>query len=408
MITTFSYRAYGETGLEQSGLIEAPNIDDARRQLANAGLLIATLEPVKKSWTELEFGRSNDKVKTKDVAWLARTLASTEQAGLPLFSALGLIQRQRSSDGIGKIVGDVRTRIAEGQTLSSSFRQHESELGDLAVSLVSVGEASGTLGESFAQLASVTEANVRIRRQVKAAMAYPVGVMCLSFFIVGGMLVFVVPTFKTMYAEAGATLPGITQLLITASETLTKPRSLLVVALFVTTVVMMFKSLRQRRGYKIRMDSLKLRMPVVGKLLLKIGVARFSAALSAMLRSGQGVLEALELSARASGNAGLEAATLRARDRVAAGSSLSQAFAPEPLFDGMLPGLIAVGEESGNIDEMLTRYAKIAEEEAETTVGAFASFVEPLLIVFLGLMLGAVVIALYLPMFDIAKVAGNA
>jgi len=405
---TFSYRAYTDTGLEQSGLLQAPDLDDARRQLTSAGLLIAQLDPVKKTWTDFEFSRNKDKVKNKDVAWLARTLASTEQAGLPLFNALSLIQRQRAKDGIGIITGDIRTRIAEGQTLSSSFKQHEDQLGTLAVSLVGVGEASGTLGDSFAQLASVTEANVRIRRQVKAAMAYPVGVMVLSFVIVAGMLVFVVPTFKGMYAEAGATLPAITRLLISVSEAMMTPSKVGLLLLFLATIVMGFKTLKTRPRYRIMMDSFKLKLPVVGNLLLKISIARFAAALSAMLRSGQGVLEALELSAYAAGNAGVEAAVMRARDRVAGGSSLSQGFFPEPLFDGMLPGLIAVGEESGNIDEMLTRYAKIAEEEAETTVGAFASFVEPLLIVVLGVMLGAVVIALYLPMFDIAKVAGNA
>jgi type IV pilus assembly protein PilC len=406
-MTSFAYRAYTHEGDKTTGTLDAADMAEARRLLSENGLLVADVTAERKSLTDRNFsiGRSGGKVKMKDVAWMARTLASTERAGLPLFAALGLVSRQKAGTPLGEMINDIRNQVADGTTLGNAFRTHEDKVGHLACALIEVGERSGTLGESFAQLAHVTEAQVRLRRQLKSAMTYPLAVLFLAGGLFIAMLLFVVPTFEKLFEDAGAELPVLTRALVGMSNTMTDYLWLVLIA--VASLVMIVRTGRHRPSYRSTRDRLLMKLPLMGDLIVKVSTARLSGALAAMLRSGEAMLDAISMSGNAAGNAVMAEAMERIREDVGAGSPLSAAFRREPLIDEMLAGLVQVGEEAGSVDEMLTRYAQIAEEEAESTVEAMTSLIEPMLVVALGGVIGVAVIGLYLPMFDIAQVVAN-
>jgi type IV pilus assembly protein PilC len=345
---------------------------------------------------QLPFG---NKVKPRDVAIFSRQFATMINAGLSLLRALNILEGQTENKKFAEIIGVIRSDVEKGQPLSAAMAKHPKAFNRLYISMLRAGETGGVLDDVLTQLADIVEKQVELKRKIKAALAYPVAVLGLVLLIVTAMLVFVVPTFKKLYADLGGTLPLPTQILLKASSLITTYMWLIVVVAVGATAA--FKRWIGSPSGRAVWDDLKLKMPIFGGLVHKSAMTRFSRTFSVLLGSGVPILEALEITSDTVDNAVVSRAVLRVKEAVQQGQTISGPLTSEEIFPPMVTQMLAVGEETGAVDTMLLKVAEFYEQEVEATVEALTSLLEPLLIVVLGGAVGAMVVALYVPMFKI-------
>jgi type IV pilus assembly protein PilC len=326
-------------------------------------------------------------------------------SGLTLTRALGILEEQTEGPLLRRIITDVRLQVEQGSSLSAALANHSDAFNHLYVSMIRAGEVGGALDETLVRLADTLESTVRLRSKVKSAMAYPVVVLSLIVLIVAGMLLFVVPIFKGMYDDLGGTLPLPTLMLINVSGFMTKFWWLFV-GLIVGGVTM-FRRWKRSDAGSITWDRLKLRAPVFGTLVQKVAISRFARTFSVLSRTGVPVLQALDIVAATAGNALVGQAVNDVQASVKRGESLAGPLSRHEIFPPMVTHMIAVGEETGALDTMLSKVADFYDNEVDDTVSALTSLIEPLLIVVMGLAVGGILIALYLPMFNIANLIQN-
>jgi type IV pilus assembly protein PilC len=401
MSATYLYEAFTRAGEASNGSIDAESEQDAVVSLRGKGLLVTGIKESRTAGlgkTKVSFG-GGKKVKLKDVAWMARNLATTQAAGLPIVRALKMLATQRSGSAIGDTMLAVHEDVVNGGALGEAFGKQEAKLGPLTTALVEAGEMSGKLDEALHKLAALTDARVRLKRKIISALAYPGVMMVLVFLIFFAMLIFVVPAFKTMYSTINGELPAITTFLLAASNFI---RGHVLVEVFIIVVMVIgFKQLKKTEGFMRVKDKAMLRMPVFGSLFRLTTVARLSTTLASSLSAGVPLLDALTLSASVANNVVFSEAIERARIQVRDGKSLSAALQGETDIPEMFTQLVAIGEETGAIDELLLKYAEGIEDEVETKVEGLTSTLEPLMIVIFGAVIGVMVIALYLPLIKI-------
>jgi type IV pilus assembly protein PilC len=403
MPETFQYKVKDKSGKLVEGSLEAENAQLVVSKLRSMGYV--PIEIQQQGGTafkkDLKIPFLSDRVKLKDVAVFSRQFATMINSGLSLLRSLNILAEQTESKALADIVNQVRMDVEKGSSLSQAMSKHTKAFGRLYVSMVRAGEVGGALDSVLMRLADTIEKQVELRRKVKSAMTYPMVVGFLVLIIVTAMLLFVIPMFEGIYKELGGTLPAPTQILINISKVCRK--LWYVIFLVEAGGAFAFKRWINSEEGRKQWDAIKLKVPIFGKLVRKTALARFSRTLSALVRSGVPILESLDIVAETAGNSVVAAAVRDTQSAVKRGDPLSKKLEEHPVFPPMVVQMMAVGEETGALDEMLDKIADFYDQEVEATVDALTSLIEPLLIVVMGICVGGMVIALYLPMFNIIK-----
>jgi type IV pilus assembly protein PilC len=403
MPETFLYKVKDKGGKLVEGSIEAETADLVVGKLRSMGYtpINITQQTGVNVNKDLKLPGFSDRIKLKDVAVFSRQFATMINSGLSLLRSLNILAEQTESKPLAEVVNQVRLDVERGSSLSQALAKHPKAFSRLYVSMVKAGEVGGALDSVLLRLAETIEKQVELRRKVKSAMTYPCVVAALVLIIVTAMLLFVIPMFQNIYKELGGTLPAPTQFLITVSNIC---RSFWW-AIFVVEIggaVAFRRWINSEEGRKA-WDAIKLKVPVFGKLVRKTALARFSRTLSALVRSGVPILESLDIVADTSGNNVVSEAVHDTQMGVKQGEPLSRRLEEHDVFPPMVVQMMAVGEETGALDEMLDKIADFYDAEVEATVDALTSLIEPLLIVVMGVCVGGMIISLYLPMFNIIK-----
>jgi type IV pilus assembly protein PilC len=402
---TFSYQARDMSGKIVSGIQDALNEDNAVTSLMSRGLMVLSLQQKsaatkvrKKTWT----------VKETDLVLFTRQLSTMIEAGISLVQALTALYDQcdpKRQKSLRHIISDVTTRVQGGETFHESIAKHPRVFDRLFVSMVKAGEHGGLLAEILDRLAGFLEASARLRKKVKSAMTYPVIVICIAFAITTFLIVKVVPIFGEIFADFGSKLPAPTQFLIDVSEFMRGEWYFLILGAFgLFFGTRMF--LRSTRGKQL-WDRWKLKLPIFGPLIHKICMSRFARTFAQLIRSGVPILEVLDIVGGASGNHVVETSIQGVGADVEKGDNLSVALSKKPIFPPMMLRMVAAGEATGKIDTMLEKMADFWDEEIEAMLDALTSLIEPLLIVFLGVIVGGIVIAMFLPIFKLNEVVSQ-
>jgi type IV pilus assembly protein PilC len=400
---TFEYKVRDRAGTVQSGQMEAASSAAVAKTLRDKGFVPLKIAErrVGSLDKEVRLPGMKKKVKAKEIAVFSRQLATMVNSGLTLVRALTVLQEQSENLVFAQIIGDVRMRVEQGSSLSASLTNHPKVFGNLYVSMVQAGEVGGALDETLIRLADTLESGVRLRSKVKSAMAYPVMVFSLVILITIAMLVFIVPIFSRMYDDLGGELPLPTQTLVNISGLLTKWWWL--IGIIVVGVVVVFKRWIRTPDGRAKWDRLKLRAPLFGKLVQKVAISRFARTMSVLSRTGVPVLQALDIVAATAGNSLVADALRDVQESVKRGDSLAGPLARHDVFPPMVTHMMAVGEETGALDAMLGKVADFYDQEVDSSVSAITSLIEPILIVVMAVVVGGILISLYLPMFNIAK-----
>ncbi len=399
------YRFVGRDVLNRRkrGLVEADSVDAAKEALLSRGIVVIEKISEDKSifQTTIDFSFLN-RVSLKDLLVFTRQLYAMVHAGIPLVQSLRIIKDQVPNKRLRQIIEDIATYIEEGGKFSTALSRYRDVFGDLYISMIRAAEEAGTLEETLKRLAEYLEKIEKLRGKIKSALFYPIFVLIIATVIVAGILIFVIPTFKQLYADLGGTLPFLTQIVIDASNWLRDYIGWFVLAI-VTVIVLFFQLRRFSRRFKFITDLAFLKLPVFGELLLKSSIAGFARTFSSMLSSGINILEALRISAETSNNEVIKEAILKVRDQIEKGVSLSLAMSRISIFPPMVVNMAAIGEQTGNLDEMMTKVADFYEEEVDRAVDGLTSLIEPLMIVFIGSIIGFIIVAMYLPIFKIGE-----
>ncbi len=403
MPETFQYKVKDKSGKLVQGSLEAENAQLVVSKLRSMGYV--PIEIQQQGGTsfqrDLKLPFLTDRIKLKAVAVFSRQFATMINSGLSLLRSLYILAEQTESKALAEVVNQVRMDVEKGSSLSQAMSKHPKAFGRLYVSMVRAGEVGGALDSVLMRLADTIEKQVELRRKVKSAMTYPLVVAVLVLTIVTAMLLFVIPMFQGIYQQLGGTLPPPTQLLINISNICRK----FWYVIFVVEGGGAFafrRWINSEEGRK-QWDAIKLKVPIFGKLVRKTALARFSRTLSALVRSGVPILESLDIVAETAGNYVVAKAVRETQAAVKRGDPLSKKLEEHPVFPPMVVQMMAVGEETGALDEMLDKIADFYDQEVEATVDALTSLIEPLLIVVMGVCVGGMIISLYLPMFNIIK-----
>jgi type IV pilus assembly protein PilC len=397
---TFAYRVRDRSGALVSGTVEGESQAEVAARLRQQGLTPVSIEEeaakgVRRE-VKLPFG---NKVKLKDLAVFSRQFATMINAGLSLLRSLNILSEQTESKVLAKTVGDVRGEIEAGSALSSALARHPKVFSRLYVAMVRAGEAGGVLDTVLGRLAETIEKQVALKQKIKSAMTYPVAVFVMVILIVAAMLIFVVPMFKSMYAQLGGTLPVPTRILLGASAVV--KRFSWLVALMTIGAAFGFRRYAASDKGRYVLDALLLRMPIFGPLFHKVALSRFSQTLAVLMRSGVPILQALQIVSETVGNEVMSKAMGDVRNSVKEGQSIAKPLASHAIFPPMVVQMLAVGEETGALDVMLSKIGEFYDQEVAATVDALTSLIEPVLIAFMGVAVGGMIVSLYMPMFNI-------
>jgi len=347
--------------------------------------------------------RGGRKVTEKDITFFTRQLATMLKAGVPLLQAFEIVARGHSNARFSRLMMDIKGKIEAGSSMSQAFREHPGHFDSLFCNLVAAGEASGTIDAILDRLATYKEKILAIKAKIKSALFYPVSVIVVAIVVTWVIMVFVIPSFKKVFVSFGADLPAPTLIVMAISEWVVA-WWWLVAVIIVGTVVGIGVLYRRSAVFKLGFDRILLRIPIIGGILEKATIARWTRTLQTMFAAGVPLVESLDAVGGASGNAVFVAATRRIQTEVSTGTSLTNAMTNTNLFPTMVLQMTQIGEESGSLDNMLGKVADYFEREVDDSVAALSSLLEPIIIVFLGVVIGGLVIAMYLPIFKLGAV----
>jgi len=344
------------------------------------------------------------KIKAKELPAFTRQLGAMLSAGLPVVQTLEALEEQNTNKVFKHVIAGVKSRIEGGASFSEALAQYPDIFDELYISMLRAGESGGMLAETTARIATFLEGWVRLKRKVKAAMMYPLIVMAVALLITSSLIIWIVPIFASIYADFGAKLPGPTQWLMNVSTAM-RENALLVVAGIVVVTIALGQYKKTAQGAFV-WDGLKLKFPVIGELVRKISLARFSSTFAQLTRSGVPILQTMEIVAFATGNKVLGKIILDARTNVERGEPLSLALEKSRAYPRLLIHMLSAGEKTGRVDEMLAKIADFYNDEVETTLAGLTSLIEPLLIVFLGVIIGGIVVCMFMPIFKMHEIVG--
>ena len=340
----------------------------------------------------------------KDVVIFTRQLSTMVDAGLPLVQSLEILGEQQENKVFRKKLRDIRSDVETGSTLAESMKKHPDVFDNLYCNMIDAGEVGGILDTILSRLALFMEKSMALKKKIKGAMTYPVICLAISLIVMSVMLIFVVPVFQKMFEDFGSALPGPTQMVVDMSE-FTK-RNILYMAAALGALIYAIKRTYKTEKGQIKIDAMLLKMPIIGPLLRRVAVAKFSRTLGTMLQSGVPILESLNVVARTSGNKIIEQAVFRVADAIQEGRAIVEPLEETGVFPSMVVQMINVGESTGALDTMLSKIADFYDEEVDQAVENLTAAIEPLMMVFLGGMIGGLVVAMYLPIFSMAGAIG--
>ena len=397
----FSWEGTTRAGEKRRGVMEAENRTIVEERLRGDNI---SIQNVRREGglgdIQIQIGTG---VTAKDLQIFTRQLATMIDAGLPLVQCLDILAAQSENKSFKKILTSVKNSVEQGATFSDALKKHPKVFDELYVNLVAAGEIGGILDTILNRLAVYIEKAVKLRGQLKSAMYYPIGILVVAIGVIAVMLVKVIPTFEAMYKDMGnAELPGATRFVINLSHSFVDQWYIFVGTLF--GLIFGTIAMRRTEGGREAFDRMLLKMPIIGPVLRKIVVARFTRTLGTLLSSGVPILDALDICARTSGNRVVEAGILRAKEKISQGHDMAGPLAESKVFPTMVVQMIGVGEQTGAMDQMLQKIADFYEEEVDTAVSGLTSLIEPVMMAFLGVVVGGLIIAMYLPIF---KLAGN-
>lgn len=399
---TYAYKALDTGGTVVKGSLDGESAESVARLLGNQKL------------TPLEVGLAGQglqkdikipglggkKTKLKDLAIFARQFASMTSSGLTLIRALSILEDQTLKPELRKAIGQVRTDVQGGMTLSNAMAQHPDHFPTLMVSMIRAGETGGFLDGALDRVAKMYEADANLRAKIKSAMTYPVVVLCFSLLLGTGVIIFIVPIFQHMFAQLGGDLPLPTKMMVVLSHNM-----YWIIPIFLVASIGGFKAYKKayrgNKEFRLKVDKLKLKLPVFGKLFTKLAISRWARNLGTLMHVGVPIINALDVVGDTAGNAMIGEAMRDVKSAVRIGQQMSGPLENHPLFPPMVVQMLEVGEETGQLTEMLDKLADFYDREVEAATEALTSALEPLLVVLLGAVIGVMVICLYLPMFNI-------
>jgi type IV pilus assembly protein PilC len=402
-MAVFAWKGRTLAGEPQSGEIEVGRQEEALEVLRKRKILITSLKPKTGNVSMPRFGGSG--VSTKDLAIFTRQFATMISAGLPLVQCLDILAKQSSKPSFGRVISEVTREVESGSTLADALGKHRPVFDDLFRNMVAAGEAGGVLDEILMRLATYIEKADALKRKIQSAMVYPAVVLTVALGATAFMLIFIIPTFAKMFTDFGGELPLPTKIVLGMSWFLQTYWWAMLLALFIAFVS--FNRYYATENGRRVVDGLMLRMPVLGDVLLKGAVARFTRTLGTLIASGVPILSGLEITARTAGNKVISEAIMTARASIREGETVSAPLKTSGVFPPMVVQMISVGEQTGALDEMLTKIAVFYEAEVDTAVDTLTSIIEPVMIVIMGGIVGGMVVAMYLPMFKLISVVAG-
>jgi type IV pilus assembly protein PilC len=391
----FEYTARAPSGQIQKGQLDAPSKDEVSAYLRKNRLILVSVREQPK---QITFSFGGKRIKTRDIVIFTRQFATMINAGLPLVQSLNILAQQTENKALRDVTRAVVYDVESGHTLADAFSKHPKAFTDLYVNMVAAGEAGGILDTILLRLATFLEKNDALVRKVKGAMVYPGVIITVAVAAIAVLLIFVIPTFESMFASAGMELPLPTRIVIGMSSLLIGYwwAGLLAIGAAIFALRSYYATPSGRR----QIDGMLLRAPVLGDLLRKSAVSRFTRTLGTLVSSGVSILDGLEITAKTAGNSVIHDAVMASRQSIAGGETIAAPLEKSKVFPPMVISMIAVGEQTGGLDEMLTKIADFYDEEVDVAVSALLSLMEPAMIVILGVIVGGMVIAMYLPIFD--------
>jgi type IV pilus assembly protein PilC len=390
----FAYQGRTTAGSTQ-GEVEAPNRSAAVAALRARGVLTTSIKE-KSAGASWSF-KLGGKVKDKELAIFTRQFSTMIDAGLPLVQCLSILAEQSDSKTLRGVTTRVARDVETGSTLADAFSRHPKIFDDLFVNMIEVGESGGILDTVLQRLSQYLEKAAALKRKIKAAMIYPLTIVGVAVIVVVFMLTFVIPTFSTMFTSLGAELPLPTKIVLWLSN-FVQTWILLIGAAIAAGIYSLRRYYKTEAGQSV-IDAMLLKLPVFGSLIRKVAVARFTRTLGTLISSGVPILEGLRITARTAGNKVVERAVQATRAAVTAGGTITEPLKTSTVFPPMVIQMINVGEQTGALDAMLGKIADFYDDEVDTAVGALTALLEPLMIVFLGVVIGGLVVAMYLPIF---------
>lgn len=397
----FNYRVKAPTGAVSEGAMDAPNIRTAMEKLRSQKYLIVEINEAKPKGLRglLGFGK---KVKSSDLSLFSRQLSTLVSSGVPIVQGLSILEEQITNPNFKKVVSNLREDIESGISIADAMRKHPNAFSELYVSMISAGEVGGILDVILDRLSGYLESSESIKGKVKSAMTYPILVGCVAIGATTFLIVAVIPNFANIFKDMGAKLPLPTRAVLALSYLLTHYFYLFVgipVALFIT-----FRQLNTRVAtFKYKVDEIKLKVPMFGIMLKKMAISKFTRTLGTLIKSGVPILQALETVAKTSGNKVIEGTIMDAREAIREGEKISEPLKKSGVFPPMVIQMIAVGEETGSLDTMLSKVADFYDREVDDAIKGLTSMMEPLIIVFMGGAIGTIVLAMFLPMMEMTS-----
>jgi type IV pilus assembly protein PilC len=398
---TYAYTARAKNGTKQQGTLTADTRQAASQMLQQKGLIADKL--VEKKGRLAAGPKLNKRVKTTELLVFTRQLSTIVSAGLPLMQGLDILADQTEDPNFGAIIDAIAQDVESGETFSDALRKYPKAFPDLYVSMVRSGEASGDLDGVLLQLADYLEASEELKRRIKSAMTYPVVAFGMIILIASGLIIFVVPQFATIFEQMGGTLPAPTRILIAISNFLRSWYAVPGIALFAFLVTFSLKTYGKTETGKYNLDKARLRIPVFGMLARKVAISRFTRTLSTLTRSGVNILQALEITERTAGNEVFARAVREAADSVRNGDTLADPLMRSEVFPSMVTRMIGVGEKTGALEIMLAKISDFYDAEVKALVDSLTSLIEPILIGLMGVVVGGIVIALFMPILMLSQ-----
>jgi type IV pilus assembly protein PilC len=403
IMTVYSWSGKNRQNKKQKGEMEAPTEEAVRSELIRRNI---TPSKIKKKPKDLFANISfmQPKIKQKDIIIFCRQFSTMIDAGLPIIQCLDILYAQHENKTFKNMLKEIKQNVESGQTFAEALKKYPKQFDDLFVNMISAGEAGGILDTILRRLSAYLEKTARLKAQIKGAMTYPAVTMAIAVIVVSIIMVFVIPVFEDMFKGMGGALPVPTQIVVNMSRFVKSNIFYIIAGIFLATFV--FRRFYKSARGQVLMDDLILKLPVFGLLIRKASVAKFTRTMGTMLASGVAILDALEIVAKTAGNKTIENAVYETRSAIAEGRTMSDPLSESGVFPSMVCQMIAVGESTGALDTMLNKIADFYDEEVDQTVENMTSLIEPIMLVFLGGVIGGLVVSMYLPIFKMAAAFG--
>jgi type IV pilus assembly protein PilC len=399
-INTYVWKGFTSAGSKSQGEINSTSIALARAELRRQGV---TLTKISKKTKPLFFRSGAKRIKAVDIAVFSRQLATMLSAGIPLVQAFDIVAKGMNNPTLQKMIVDIKNDVETGTPFASALAKYPKYFNELYTNLVNAGEQSGTLDVMLGRIATYKEKIETLKGKIRKALFYPTAVIFVAFLVTAGMLVFIVPQFESLFKGFGADLPALTNLVIRMSEYFQR-YWWLVFGSIGAGVWFFMRAMRQSTHFAGLVDKFILRLPILGDIIRKAVIARFTRTLAVTFAAGLPLINALQAVAGATGNQVYQLATNRIRESVATGQQLQLALKETELFPNFVVQMIAIGEEAGSLETMLSKVADFYEEEVDNAVDGLSSLLEPLIMIILGVLVGGLVVAMYLPIFKLGSV----